>query len=335
MNFFKTIIKRFWIVILLAVIINVPILVIGTYRTDKTITLKGDTTNIKSLVEVDNEYAEEGSFSSIYVISMDHSTILQNMICDLSLTTDVDDLSDYYLHFTDSETYQMGQVQKNSSIQTSIITAFNYAKSLNEKVYIDYKFKSLCVSFYFEGSPFKIKDEIIKINDIDVTAGRDEFVKQILSSKENDLVTVLRDEQEINIKLSKNAYQLMRFYEYYDINYDTIFPKITVNKSSSGGPSGGLLQTLSILNRLTEMDYSKGLKISGTGTMSVSFNVGAIGGIKQKIYTAYDDNVDIFFCPEKNDEEALIAYNNLKKKEKMKLVSVKTLADAVSYLENV
>lgn len=335
MNFFKTIIKRFWIVILLAVIINVPILVIGTYRTDKTITLKGDTTNIKSLVEVDNEYTEEGSFSSIYVISMDHSTILQNMICDLSNTTDVDDLSDYYLHFTDSETYQMGQVQKNSSIQTSIITAFNYAKSLNEKVYIDYKFKSLCVSFYFEGSPFKIKDEIIKINDIDVTAGRDEFVKQILSSKENDLVTVLRDEQEINIKLSKNAYHLMRFYEYYDINYDTIFPKITVNKSSSGGPSGGLLQTLSILNRLTEMDYSKGLKISGTGTMSVSFNVGAIGGIKQKIYTAYDDNVDIFFCPEKNYEEALIAYNNLKKKERMKLVSVKTLADAVSYLENV
>ena len=193
MNFFKTIIKRFWIVILLAVIINVPILVIGTYRTDKTITLKGDTTNIKSLVEVDNEYTEEGSFSSIYVISMDHSTILQNMICDLSLTIDVDDLSDYYLHFTDSETYQMGQVQKNSSIQTSIITAFNYAKSLNEKVYIDYKFKSLCVSFYFEGSPFKIKDEIIKINDIDVTAGRDEFVKQILSSKENDLVTVLSD----------------------------------------------------------------------------------------------------------------------------------------------
>ena len=335
MNFFKTIIKRFWIVILLAVIINVPILVIGTYRTDKTITLKGDTTNIKSLVEVDNEYTEKGSFSSIYVISMDHSTILQNMICDLSLKTDVDDLSDYYLHFTDSETYEMGQVQKNSSIQTSIITAFNYAKSLNEKVYIDYKFKSLCVSFYFEGSPFKIKDEIIKINDIDVTAGRDEFVKQILSSKENDLVTVLRDEQEINIKLSKNAYQLMRFYDYYDINYDTICPKIKVNKSSSGGPSGGLLQTLSILNRLTEMDYSKGLKISGTGTMSVSFNVGAIGGIKQKIYTAYDDNVDIFFCPEKNYEEALIAYNNLKKKERMKLVSVKTLADAVSYLENV
>ena len=37
----------------------------------------------------------------------------------------------------------------------------------------------------------------------------------------------------------------------------------------------------------------------------------------------------------KNYEEALIAYNNLKKKERMKLVSVKTLADAVSYLENV
>lgn len=95
-----------------------------------------------------------------------------------------------------------------------------------------------------------------------------------------------------------------------------------------------MLQTLSLLNSLIEEDITKGKKIAGTGTIDVNGKVGAIGGITQKIYTAFDDNVEIFLCPEDNYEEALLAYNTLKNKEKMKLFSVGTLQEALEVLAN-
>ena len=75
----KYFLKKYMLLILIAFVINLPILLICCIRTDKTVTLKGDTTVIDKFVEVDNEYVEKGSFSSIYVISFDHSTIFQNM----------------------------------------------------------------------------------------------------------------------------------------------------------------------------------------------------------------------------------------------------------------
>ena len=92
------------------------------------------------------------------------------------------------------------------------------------------------------------------------------------------------------------------------------------------------MQTLSIYNKLIDIDLTKGYKVSGTGTIDLEGNVGAIGGIKQKIYTAFQNNVEIFFCPEANYEEALEAYNKLKNKEKMTLISLKSFNEAINYL---
>lgn len=331
----KYLIKKFWIVICLALIVNIPILVLGIYRTDKSVLLKGDTTNVNSIVEIDTDYEEKGSFSSIYVISFDRSTILQNFFVKNTKTALLEDMNEYYKHFTDIENYEMGQIQKNSSIMTAIITAYQTAQKMDSSINIDFSFSSLCVSFYFEGSPFQIGDRIIKYNTYyakDHTYAST-FSDMVKKSKAGDTITVLREDKELEIQLTDCAYNLCRWYDYYDINYDTIYPKLTVNKTNVGGPSGGLLQTLSIYNRITSKDITKGLKIAGTGTMSIDLTVGAIGGIKQKVYTAFDDNVDVFLCPEVHYEEALEAYNTIKYKEKMALVSVKTLEDAIEYLE--
>lgn len=331
----KHIIKRFWIVICLALLINIPILVFGMTRTDQSVLLKGDTTNVNSIVEIGTDYEEKGSFSSIYVISFDHSTMLQNFFVKHSTTSVLEPVNENYKHFSDLENYQMGQVQKNSSIMTAIITAYTAAKELESGINIDYTFQSYCVSFYFAGSAFRIGDEIIKINDKTVSLGADAFEQELKNSNTGDVVTVLRNNAELEITLTDNAYRLCRWYPYYNIDYDTISPSVKINKTSVGGPSGGLLQTLSIFNRLVSEDYTHGLKIAGTGTMSLDGTVGAIGGIQQKIFTAFDDSVDVFFCPEVHYEEALAAYNTIKYKEKMTLVSVRTLADAIAYLQNV
>lgn len=328
----KQVLKKLWIVLCLCMLINIPILVVGVLRTDKSATLKGDLTDITSLVEIDDENEQKGTFSSIYVISFDKPTILQNAFINFSKTSVLEDMNENYTHFSDLENYKMGIVQKNSSIMTAIITAYNKAKESDSNIKLEYTFDSLCVSFYFEDMPFKIEDEIIKINGVDTSVGYDEFYKLAINTKADDIVTVRRNKKEIDIKLTDKIYNMCRWYPYYMINYDTASPKIKVNNTNVGGPSGGLLQTLSIYNRLVDFDYSRGLKIAGTGTMNIKGVVGAIGGIKQKIYTAFDDDVDVFLCPLVHKEEALEAYNQIKYKEQMDLVFVETLDDAISYL---
>ena len=60
-------------------------------------------------------------------------------------------------------------------------------------------------------------------------------------------------------------------------------------------------------------------------------NVGDIGGVKFKLMGAVNNKADIFLVPEENYEEAIKV-----KKEKgynIEIVSVKTLKDAIDYLE--
>ncbi|MCK7488498.1 MAG: hypothetical protein MZU97_25640 [Bacillus subtilis] len=58
-----------------------------------------------------------------------------------------------------------------------------------------------------------------------------------------------------------------------------------------------MLQALYIYSQLVDTDITKGLNIAGTGTIEYSGAVGYIGGVKQKIITAYYKGADLFFIP--------------------------------------
>ena len=331
----KDFIKKYWILILIFSLINIPILVICCYRTNKTITLKGDTTIIEKFVEIDREYTEEGSFSSIYVISMDHSTIFQNMIVKDSKVNDLNDIYQGYLHLTDAETRQMSKIQHESSINYTLICAYENAKLVNPEIKFDYKFDHYRIAYYLEGSEFRIGDKIVGVNGI---YAKDDFetFKELFnnanSSKDGESeYIVMRDGLK---KIIKNTNENMKVsgYSFYTIS-DSVFPTYKIKTSNVGGPSGGLLQTLALYNSLTDEDITKGLKIAGTGTIDRSGNVGKIGGITQKIFTANDDKMDVFLCPKDNYEEALKAYKTLKN-TKMKLYMVETFSDALEVLKN-
>ena len=68
----KKFLKKYWIILIFALIINIPIVILGTIRTNKDIMLPGDTQNIKGFISIDNDYTEKGSFSSIYVVDFEH-----------------------------------------------------------------------------------------------------------------------------------------------------------------------------------------------------------------------------------------------------------------------
>jgi Lon-like protease len=90
-----------------------------------------------------------------------------------------------------------------------------------------------------------------------------------------------------------------------------------------------MMQTLSIYASLLKLNIGD-LKIAGTGTIQMSGNIGPIGGIRQKIYTAKYQKVDVFFIPEVHYQSILdieIGYE---------LVVVRTIEEAVEWLhENV
>ena len=50
-------------------------------------------------MEVENAYKAEGSLSTIYVISLDHSTILQNLMVQASSTSEVSELPKHLSSF--------------------------------------------------------------------------------------------------------------------------------------------------------------------------------------------------------------------------------------------
>ena len=91
------------------------------------------------------------------------------------------------------------------------------------------------------------------------------------------------------------------------------------------------MMSLMVYNALTKQDLTHGKKIVGTGTISLNGQVGEIGGVKYKLMGAVKDHADIFLVPEGNYQEALEVKKD--KKYDIDIVSVKTINDAITYLE--
>jgi PDZ domain-containing protein len=103
---------------------------------------------------------------------------------------------------------------------------------------------------------------------------------------------------------------------------------ITFSLDDVGGPSAGLMFSLGIVDKLSPADLTAGLTIAGTGTIDDQGNVGAIGGIAQKMRGAKRDGATIFLSPKDNCSEAVAnAVPGLE------LVEVSTLSGAVDALK--
>ena len=105
--------------------------------------------------------------------------------------------------------------------------------------------------------------------------------------------------------------------------------QVEIDSSNIGGPSAGLMYTLTIIDLLTEDDLLKGHTIAGTGTIDSEGNVGGIGGVRQKVVAAERQGADFVLVPEANYEDALSAPT-----ADEKVISISTLQDALDFLDN-
>ena len=106
--------------------------------------------------------------------------------------------------------------------------------------------------------------------------------------------------------------------------------KIEFDSSSIGGPSAGLVLTLTIVDQLTDGDLTKGRTIAVTGTIDAEGHVGAIGGIKQKVFSTDEQGAEIFIVPQGNEDEASEKVRKLR--SEMEIIAVSTLEEAMDVI---
>jgi PDZ domain-containing protein len=105
--------------------------------------------------------------------------------------------------------------------------------------------------------------------------------------------------------------------------------KVSVNLGQDiGGPSAGTAFALAIYDKLTPGPLLAGKHVAGTGTIDAVGQVGAIGGIQQKIAGAKDAGATVFLVPAPNCAAAL--HSGVKD---IRLVKITTLHEAIGALK--
>lgn len=103
---------------------------------------------------------------------------------------------------------------------------------------------------------------------------------------------------------------------------------IDIRLTEVGGPSGGLALTLGIIEKLTPDSLTGGKRIAATGTIDSEGKVGAIGGIRQKMFAAWRNGDKFLLLPKANcDELAGLRLRNFR------VVPVGSLAEAINALK--
>lgn len=108
-------------------------------------------------------------------------------------------------------------------------------------------------------------------------------------------------------------------------NYD-----VTLELEKVGGPSGGLAFALGIIDKLSPESLTGGKRFAVTGTIAADGKVGAIGGIRQKVYTAIASGDRFLIIPKANCQLAM-AVNQAK----VQLVPVNSLKEALLAMKTI
>lgn len=299
--------------------INLLALYLGVWiQNDQIIQMPGGLIAIEERILLDESFEVDGSFSSVFIYSMDEHTLLLRYFAQGVPGVQVIDQFSAAIDLPGSELNLRGRLLYDSSITASLIQAFQAAE-----MEIETEFIGLRVVFNYNESPIRIGELLTSVDTIPITSLA-MFVDYIDGK---DTITL---NEEFRISRRDDGFYGMTVMEEAVI-VETQIGYTIISQNVQGG-SGGLMQTLSLYNRLVEADMTKGLKIAGTGTISVSGNVGPIGGVRQKVIAAAREDVDVFFVPLADYDDAYAELVQLR--SSMQLIAVATFREAIEALDN-
>lgn len=298
--------------------------------TEKAVTAPGGLTPVVNTISIDGvEFYE--NFNTVYVYSYYPVTAFQSFILD-------DNNDEYYVRpisikqkdTSRRDDYMAGQISKLTSLQISIIKAYELAQIEDNSIEIEYRFGGLYITYRPSHiNELQIGDLIIEIDGTFYLDVEESEFRALASQESFDMKIKRKVNQEfemIDYSYIKDANDLkLDYYVNYEITKALPSFELPGLDSVIGGPSGGVMQTLSIYASLLKLNIGD-LKIAGTGTIRIDGTIGRIGGPRQKIYTGIYHNVDIFFITNSHFNEVMdIDYDYI-------LYPVSTIEEAVQKL---
>ncbi len=163
---------------------------------------------------------------------------------------------------------------------------------------------------FSEGSPSEGKlvadDVFLSINGKEVTALS--VIQAELAAGAGQEVTLVleRDGGPVTVAVTPVKNDAGNYVLGVLLKYRFTFPvDVTISLEHVGGPSAGLMFALGIVDTLTPGSLTGGKHVAGTGTISPEGQVGAIGGIGQKMIAARSNGATLFLAPAGNCDEVV------------------------------
>ena len=295
------------------------------------IKMGGGTIKIDNKINIEDSYEKDGSFEALYVKEA-KGVVLTYLLSYVVPSYEKEKIEDVTYENEDVEDYNYREsLYFTSSLDAATKVAFE--KAGKEVRVSSSKFLVLYIDKIAKTN-LEVGDEILKVDGVSVSS-YDEMSKVIDVKTVGDKVNVLVKRNGDEVRTTSTLVDLegtpkLGIVLSNEIKYKSN-PEVDFEfNGRQAGPSGGLMISLSIYNKLVEEDILRGRKIVGTGTIDLDGNVGEIGGVKHKLMAANKKNADIVFVPKGNYKEA----KKYKDKEKydFDLVSVSTFDEAVDYL---
>ncbi|MDO4369123.1 MAG: S16 family serine protease [bacterium] len=326
-NFFKNPkeVISFFLPILIALSFLVPV----PYY----IKMGGGTIKIDEKINIKNENESSGSLEALYVRES-RGVLITYLLSYIIPSFEKEKVSDVTYKDEDTSEYDYRErLYFTNSLDSAMKVAFDKA---GKKIWIS---SSKFLIIYIDKDAktnLKVGDEVISINEKKISS-YDEMSNAISKFDVGDEIPILvkRDGKEVKTLSYLSEFENKKRLGVIisnEIKYSTS-PKVDFSfGGSEAGPSGGLMISLSIYNKLTKEDITKGKKVVGTGTIDSNGNVGEIGGIKHKLMAANRKKADVVFVPIGNYKEAKEIYDE--KDYDFDLISVSTFDEAINYLNN-
>jgi len=153
---------------------------------------------------------------------------------------------------------------------------------------------------------FKVDDRVLSVDGKEAKVYSDitSMVKASAGREVSFVVDRAGTEKTLKLKPIKDTDGVYRVGIFVGYRYD--FPvDVKIYLGNVTGPSGGLMFSLSLLDLMTPGDLSGGHHVAGTGTISPTGEVGAIGGIRLKMIAARNAGADYFLAPKSNCDEII------------------------------
>jgi Lon-like protease len=295
------------------------------------------------IIEVENGYDGKGSFM-LTTVRMGRANVYSFFMAKLSDYQQIYHVEEIRGKNESDEEYNVRQLYlMDSSKLNAIEVAYKKADLPMEYIY-----NGVYVLNVVSGMPADGKlqpaDRIFRVDGRDFSSS-DQFMEYMSEKRAGESIK-LTYEREGNI--DEITMELALFQEegskgktgigigLVDDKEIKVEPGVKVNSDEIGGPSAGFMFSLEIYNQLTEEDLTRGYEIAGTGTLSSDGNIGAIGGIDQKVIAADKAGAEVFLAPNENGAKNSNYQVALKTAEdiesNMKVIPVDTFDQAIEIL---